>query len=133
MPGKLKMWVVQYWKWILIAIVALIILLWINSKIGMAGKLWEMVKGDIVHEQETINQDLAAEVQRLSDEKETLAKQIETVKAAKLKIEKEKTRLEADKIILQKKLEAVSVPSSAGGIVDEFHRLGLSSARRNMR
>lgn len=125
-------WAKRNWKTILIVIIGMIVILWVNSKIGATGKLWEMVKGDIVKDEQAVNQDLSAEVQRLSDEKATLGKQIEAIKVAKVKIEKEKERLEAEKITLQKKLEAVTVPSSSGGILDEFHRLGLASARRNM-
>jgi septal ring factor EnvC (AmiA/AmiB activator) len=120
----------KYWKWIAVAIAAILLLSWVNSRAQLTGKLWSMLFTEIKDDRDEIQKDLISEINRLADERDALKKQQEILKADRARIEQEKCDLENQMDALQGKLDTVVVPSKPDAIVESFRALGLGSARR---
>ncbi len=124
---------VKNWKWILLAVVAGIALLWVNSRLGISKTLWNMARQDIDSDRAEVESDLVGEINRLADERDGIAKKLALLQADKAQLEKDKKDLQGALDKLQAKLDNLVVPSEPGPIVDGLRQYGLGSARRNLR
>ena len=125
--------VTKYWKWIAVAVAAILLLSWVNSRAQLTGKLWGMLFQEIKDDREAIEKDLVGEINRLVDEKEGILKKLTILQADKDRLQKEKESLQNEKINLQNKLDTLVVPSQPNAIVDSLRELGLGSARARPR
>jgi dsDNA-specific endonuclease/ATPase MutS2 len=121
------------WKWILLAIGVLFVVVIIAQATGTNRKLWKMVKDSITQDQEKIIETLAKDNDQLKKERSEVYADLEKVRkerdAAKIKSKQWEGKYNA----LKQDFANIVIPTDPDAIVNELHALGLKSAHRYQR
>ena len=121
------------WKWILLAICVLFIVVIIAQATGTNAKLWKMIKESIVADQQAIIDTLETDKKKLEDERLGLYADLDRIQkerdAAKLKSKQWEAKYNG----LKADFANIVVPSNPDAIVNELHSIGLKSAHRYQR
>jgi dsDNA-specific endonuclease/ATPase MutS2 len=121
------------WKWILLAIGVLFVVVIIAQATGTNRKLWKMVKDSITQDQEKIIETLAKDNDQLKKERSEVYADLEKVRkerdAAKIKSKEWEGKYNA----LKQDFANIVIPTDPDAIVNELRALGLKSAHRYKR
>lgn len=124
-------------KWLLIGIVVLGILILVGSLTGANRKLFDMTLDGLRADQSKVVETQAqnekwyeSEIKKLNDEKDQLQKQRDNLHVEKVQLASERDALKGWINELQKKRDTVIVSDDPDRIIDDLRKLGIGSIRR---
>jgi len=118
------------WKWILLAIGVLFVVIIIAQATGTNAKLWKMIKESIVADQQEIIATLETENEKLENERIGLYADLDRIQKERDAAKVKSKQWEAKYNGLKADFANIIVPSDPDAIVNELRSTGLKSAVR---
>ena len=115
----------KYWKWMLVGAAILALILFINSKTGTSGKLWDYAMDQLVDRQKEVVKTLEDELKKVEAERDRYYKDLAQVKKERVVLKNEITELEVKNRELKEKLSNINIPTTAPELVERLKGRGF--------